>query len=76
VKTVFPDGGNGVVKGVEIGGVTTDGGTLGRRALDQHPSDVCRRHRQTEYEVHLDYPSSGSSRLRDYRPTRIHINSQ
>ena len=60
VKAVLPDSGEDVVQGVEIDRVAADGGALGRRALDQHPSDVCRRHRQTEYEVHVVCPRSRS----------------
>ena len=60
VKPVFPDSSDDVVKGVEINPVTADRGALGGPALDQHPSDVCRRHRQTEHEVHLFCPRSGS----------------
>ena len=56
MQTVFLDSGEHLVKSVEIGGAAADGGALGRRALYQHPSDVCRRHRQTEYEVHLVSP--------------------
>ena len=61
VQPVFLDSGDHVVKRVEINRVAADGGALGRRALDQHPSDVCRRHRQTEYEVHLVCPRSDQS---------------